>query len=489
MYQYLLFVILVLVLTILYKIHRATTFWRNAGIPYEPYLQYLHSYFVRYKQEDVYTILEEYNRKYGLVYGTYQGLTPALRVSTLEGCKDLLTSNFMNAHKRSIEVKTGAKLWDNSLFSLDYKTWKTVRKLTTPGFTPAKLRFMVPKMQRNSERMSQKLSKIAASENNIINPVKYAQGFAIDEIAALAYGLELDAMEDPKNPFVVSGQGVFAPCLGLTLLLSVPWLLKYVPVHYPQKHVMKFLTEFSTSVIKSRRQRQFPSNEIDILGLWLEEQKTNPEFTDDLVAAQTFTFFTAGFETTAMTLSFTLYMLALHPEAQDRAYRNILENVSDIDNITYDDYSRMKFVEACFTETLRLYPTDYIVDRITQAPCTIADVKVEAGMAVQIPIPAMHRDSRYFPEPLKYRPERFLNEDCQAFMTFGDGPKGCIGRRLALLQLTVLLTAVLTKVRLEPRPDDKNADIKELPIKLNPGMPYLATSKDSIDICVLPRGK
>ena len=108
-------------------------------------------------------------------------------------------------------------------------------------------------------------------------------------------------------------------------------------------------------------------------------------------------------------------------------------------------------------------------------------------MPVQVPIPAVHRDPRYFSEPLRFRPERFLNEDCQAYMTFGDGPKQCIGRRLALLQLTVLMATVLRKVRLVPCADDKNANIKELPIQLNAGMPYLATSRDSIRIKVEPR--
>lgn len=424
-------IVIVLLLMLLRKIRWAANYWKSCGIPYEPYINYLLFFLLRQGREDIFKLLGEYTTKYGQVYGTYQGMRPVLRVSSPEGIKDALSRNFHSAHGRTIFGQVGSKLWDNNIFSLPYREWKLVRPLSSQVLTTFKLKSMKSKFEETAKRLSERLKKIAQT-NGVIATSEYSRGVIMDGIAAVTFSLDVDATEDPNNVFVRNCTGVFSRGLGVVLLNSFPQLIKFLPfVQVPVIECERFFVKFAETIMRQRRSSSWQHKTCDALESWMEAQKKNPELTDDLLISQIFIFAVTGYESASYTLTFALYLLATHPRKQDAVYNNIMENISDPDNITFEEYTKMELLEAAIFETLRLYPTDYVIDRFTVEPCKVAGVALDKGVGIQIPQTGVHQD-----------PERFLNQRNSGRNGSLKAGKVCRGSWLSVMDLRTALDNV-----------------------------------------------
>lgn len=154
----------------------------------------------------------------------------------------------------------------------------------------------------------------------------------------------------------------------------------------------------------------------------------------ELIAAQLFLFYVAGFETSASTTAFTLYELAQQPKLLKKAEEDVQNALEKHGALTYDSLKDMKFLDLCTMETTRKYPGLPILNRECTQDYAIPDTKltIKKGTPIIISLFGMHRDAEYFPDPMRYDPERFLEENMNynpvAYMPFGEGPRMCIGR-------------------------------------------------------------
>ncbi|KAH9509397.1 hypothetical protein Btru_045785 [Bulinus truncatus] len=161
----------------------------------------------------------------------------------------------------------------------------------------------------------------------------------------------------------------------------------------------------------------------------------------------------AGFETTATTLQFCLYLLAKHPDIQDKVYAEI-QRVVKSDCPSYEELSELRYMEQVLSETLRLYPPIPLVNRQTRETRQYGDIVIPKGTGILIPFDLVMKDPKNFPDPEKFDPDRFSDDnkhsiDPVKFLPFGYGPRKCIGTRLAYLEVKVGLVHVLRKVRFE----------------------------------------
>ncbi|CAH1977388.1 unnamed protein product [Acanthoscelides obtectus] len=171
-------------------------------------------------------------------------------------------------------------------------------------------------------------------------------------------------------------------------------------------------------------------------------------------------FFIAGFVTTTLALTHTLYELALNPEVQEKTRKVAQEMVNDYEEISYEALMDKKYayMDMLLNETHRKYPALSYLDRA----CTV-DYKIPGtnyvlrkGDRIIIPTYGHNFDENYFPNPEKYDPDRYLNrlnQDGLYFLPFGEGPRACIGERFASLNLKVALTNILTNFSVERLPD------------------------------------
>ncbi len=167
--------------------------------------------------------------------------------------------------------------------------------------------------------------------------------------------------------------------------------------------------------------------------------------TDQQVRDEALTLFVAGHETTAVALTWAWYLLSQNPQAETLFHAE-LERVLAGRLPTFEDLPRLRYTECVFAETLRLYPPAWGIGRRALADFAIAGYTIPAGSIVAMSPWVVHRDSRWFPEPLKFLPERWLAEDTSrpkfSFFPFGGGARVCIGERFALTEGVLLLATL-----------------------------------------------
>lgn len=154
----------------------------------------------------------------------------------------------------------------------------------------------------------------------------------------------------------------------------------------------------------------------------------------------------AGYETTAATLSFAWYSLAMNPEIQQSFYDE-LDTVLDGDPPTYDDIDDLDLTQRIVTETLRLYPPIHTIPRRSTRDIEINDYLIPADEEVHLSIIAVHRDERFYDDPMAFRPGRWTDDFEEnlpkyAFIPFGGGRRTCIGQEFARLEATLVLATI-----------------------------------------------
>ncbi|MFO1022270.1 MAG: cytochrome P450 [Planctomycetales bacterium] len=171
--------------------------------------------------------------------------------------------------------------------------------------------------------------------------------------------------------------------------------------------------------------------------------------TDRQLRDEVMTLFLAGHETTALTLSWAWYAITQHPEVQ-RKLQEEVDRVLGDRPCTMDDVPQLKYAEHILLETFRLYPPAYIIGREAIEPCEIGGYPIEKGMTVLMAQWSMHRDPRFWDDPLEFRPERWEN-DLQkrlpriVYFPFGGGPRTCIGNTFAMLEATMVLATLIQR--------------------------------------------
>jgi cytochrome P450 len=201
-----------------------------------------------------------------------------------------------------------------------------------------------------------------------------------------------------------------------------------------------------------RQRREQKTERGDLLSLLLRARdEEGGGMTDRQIRDEAMTLFLAGHETTALALSWAWYLLALHPDAEAKLAAEVQQVVGDRDP-TVDDCPRLRFVEMVALEAMRLYPPAYVIGREALVDCDVGGYRVPRGTTVLMSQWVLHRDARFFPEPERFRPERWGEDAIKAlpkfaYFPFGGGPRLCIGNTFAMMELVLVLAAIAQRFR------------------------------------------
>ncbi|MGY3678598.1 cytochrome P450 [Streptomyces sp. TE33382] len=176
--------------------------------------------------------------------------------------------------------------------------------------------------------------------------------------------------------------------------------------------------------------------------------ETGARLTDQEIRDETVTLYIGGHETTSSTLVWAWYLLSRNPRARTALAEELDRVLGDRDP-GFDDYARLTYAQSVVKETLRLYPTIWLVTGMAKEGARIGGVPVPRGTRVWCSQWSTHRDARWFPEPEEFRPERWDAERGEeiaeyAWFPFGGGPRVCLGTRFAMVE-SVLILAVLAR--------------------------------------------
>jgi cytochrome P450 len=197
----------------------------------------------------------------------------------------------------------------------------------------------------------------------------------------------------------------------------------------------------------------------DLLSMLLSAQDSEEDGgrMDDLqLRDELLTLFLAGHETTAKALTWTWYLLSNHPEVETKLHEELdtvlAGRVPDI-----NDLPRLPYAERVLAESMRLYPPAWIIGRRAVKDCDLPRCRIPCGALVLLSQYVMHHDARFFPDPLRFDPERWTPEAKASrpkfcYFPFGGGSRQCIGEAFAWMEGTLLLATLAQRwnMRLVP---------------------------------------
>jgi len=213
-----------------------------------------------------------------------------------------------------------------------------------------------------------------------------------------------------------------------------------------------FLDSLVYRIISERQAQGNSVHHSDLLALLMSAMDDDgTQMTPKQLRDETMTLFLAGHETTALTLSWTWYLLSENPTAEARLHEE-LSGVLGGRAPEAADLKRLPYLQAVVNEVLRLYPPAYLLARTSIAPSNFGGYDLPIGSTILVSQYVMHRDARFYDDPDVFKPERWLNGlaarlPAGAYFPFGDGPRRCIGQGFALLESALVIATIAQKFR------------------------------------------
>ncbi|XP_054926571.2 cytochrome P450 3A12-like isoform X2 [Dermacentor andersoni] len=442
--------------------------FRRHGIP-GPDPDFFWGNFLQLKEDRV-QVMERWIAEYGKVFGYYSGEMPYIVVSDLDVVKECLVKEFPTFHDRAPFVLS-VEPFASCMLQLKGAEWKRVRSVLNPTFSSVKMKQMAPIVRSCVDSMMEVLEERCRAQQTV-DMFKVAQGFSLDVITKCAFAWQVDCQKNPNDPLLLGVRKIFeeAESAAVCNAIRFPVLRVVITALYRLSDyykVMRRMTDNLRHVIEQRR-RERNVTSTDMLQLMLEAQDGAEGSSSDTgrrvmrliedrhVVGNAFIFLAAGFETTATSLGFLMYLMATHPDEQERL-RAELESVFGTDQeISYEGLQQLKRLDMVVQEALRIYPPVVLfISRHCDKDTTIMGHFFPAGVNIMIPTWHIHHDPALWPEPFEFRPERFdpdgsggLPQQPAAFLPFGLGPRVCIGKRFALLELKMAVCRVLREYRI-----------------------------------------
>ncbi len=182
----------------------------------------------------------------------------------------------------------------------------------------------------------------------------------------------------------------------------------------------------------------------------------------------------AGHETTANALSWTLHLLSAHPEAE----RALHAELASLDGRRpgYPDLAGLTWTRAVIAESMRLFPPAWMITRALTADADFASWHAPAGTIVAVSPLLLHHDARWFPDPERFDPARWLDErrdavPRHAYLPFGTGPRSCIGEQFAWAEATTALAIICSRWTARSVPGHEVRPQYRVTMRPAPGLP------------------
>jgi cytochrome P450 len=232
-----------------------------------------------------------------------------------------------------------------------------------------------------------------------------------------------------------------------------------------KKWAMNYIDSTIRRVIAERRKAG--EDRGDLLSMLLhavDSEDSKTRMTDEQARDEAMVLFLAGHDTTAAGLTWFWYLMGKYPEIQQRAHHEIESVLERNSPVGFADVAKLPYLGSVIKETLRLYPPAIgVFAREAKEQIELGGYEIPRGSIVYAFSYVTHRDPRWFPEPERFDPERFLGEkegrlSPFAYFPFGAGPRACIGARFALTEMTLVAVCLLRRFEFSLRPGDRDPE-------------------------------
>ena len=345
-------------------------------------------------------------------------------------------------HKSKLTKDVTGRLLGEGLLISEGDFWRRQRRLAQPAFQRNRINEYAATMVESAEAHSQKW--LDSEERDIAHEM---MALTLDIAVRTLFGTTL-----PGEARQVGRSLEFLMRYSLRRTRS-PFKLPEkwrTPANRRAEREIQFLDSLVYRIIDERKRLGDASEHNDLLSLLMAAMdEDGSQMTPKQLRDEIMTLFTAGHETTALTLSWAWYLLSKNPSAETRLYEELRVVLAGRPP-SIADLGQLPYLRGVVNEVLRLYPPAYVLARTSIAPCTIGGYELPIGSTIVFSQWVTHRDARFFNDPNAFIPERWLDglEDrlpAGAYFPFGDGPRRCIGQNFALMEVVLVLATIAQK--------------------------------------------
>ena len=388
-------------------------------------------------------------QRYGDISYFKMGPQEAFFLNHPDLIRDVLVTNAQNFMK-GLALQRAKRLLGTGLLTSEGEFHRRQRRLAQPAFHKSRVASYAAVMTEYAGRTSE----------------RWRDGETLDlaeEMMSLTLGIVGKTLFDAD---VVSDSRDVGEALNVAMdlfnTITVPFfnLLQKLPLPQVRRfdNAKAKLDAIIYRLIEERRASGADRGDLlSMLLLAQDEEGDGGGMTDEQLRDEAMTIFLAGHETTANALIWTCYLLSQNPEAEAKLHRE-LDGVVESRLPEFADVARLRYTEMVLAESMRLYPPAWAIGRMALADCEIGGYLVPKGSLVLMSQYVMHRDERYFPDPLRFDPERWTEEAKAgrppfSYFPFGGGPRRCIGEGFAWMEGILLVATLAGRWQMRLAPD------------------------------------
>jgi cytochrome P450 len=411
--------------------------------------------------DDPFAFISALEESYGDISRFEMGPIPTYLVTDPDAIERILVSDADQFSKPEFQGEALGELLGEGLLLSEGETWQRQRDLAQPAFSMRRLLGMADRITDHATAMTDDWTP-----GSTVDAELETARVTLSVILDLMMGVELPAerIDTVQSQLEPLGRRFEPEPLRFAIPDWVP-----MPGDAEYEAAIETLDDVLDEIIERRRGTEGdPSGDggpMDFLSVLLRAQGRGEQSAQQL-RDEMMTMLLAGHDTTALTLTYTLFLLSEHPEVRERVEAEVDEQL-DGEEPTAADVREFEYLEWVIDEAMRLYPPVFALFRTPDEPVELCGYTVPDDASVMLPQWGVHRSSRFWEGPDSFDPERFSPERGAgrprfAFFPFGGGPRHCIGKHLAMLEAQLILATVLSQYRLEFE--------GETPLELSPSL-------------------
>nr|XP_037274992.1 cytochrome P450 4c3-like [Rhipicephalus microplus] len=399
----------------------------------------------------------------------YLGFTPLLTLYKAEYVEQILSSNKILT--KGVQYNLLHRWLGNGLLTSKGDKWRSRRQLFTPAFHFKILEDFAETINSQSFLLCSKLKELSQSgaKFDVVPKVTLC---TLDIVCETVMGTSISAQVNENSPYVAAVNRVGELFVERIMrpLLQIDFIYNFTASGREFCKCINVIHSFARKVIEERKKElekavkegtlmldSSSESELGVkkrrpfLDLLILEHLKNPKYiTKEDVREEVDTFMFGGHDTTAMGISWALFLIGHHPREQQKIH-NELDQIFGDDkerHVNFEDLRQMKYLECAIKESLRIYPSVPMITRKCEEPFEIDGATLPAGTMVQVAAYFLHRDPEVFPKPEEFHPERFFPENSKgrhpfAYAPFSAGPRNCIGQKFALAEEKIVIGNIL----------------------------------------------
>jgi cytochrome P450 len=355
--------------------------------------------------------------------------------------KEVLQKKQKSFSKSRLQTRDLAKYIGHGLLTSEGEHWRTHRRMIQPKFHLKNLKSLLGIM---NNAINDELQRIIPNKNQDIFGL-------MGEVAFQVVAKSLFSSLDISKPMAKLKTITEENQLMLIREMRQPYLKWWFKVSGKIGLALK-KSENAGKILNGLIEERIDSKQksTDLLDMLLEatyedgSKMPRKQLIDELLIL-----FTAGYETTANALSFTLYFIAQDSNLQEQIFKEI-SNLNN-DSIQMEDLQKLSLIQSCINEAMRLFPPAYFIDRVANEEIEVDGYRFKKGSLVLLSLYELHRYQDFWKYPETFKGKRFKEfedkEYANYFYPFGAGPRMCIGNAFATYEMILVVANLIKKYK------------------------------------------